>query len=263
MADHIWGWREFFDVVSSFLETARRQYGTANERYSQYVVERLGMCITSVAHVRDTVRNTTERANMHDPQLPALLDYQTSLEGLLTCLRQLSVQWEQYLDHLELEESVTAYTVPIDRSHERIGRPRLGIGRDQLEYFVSLSFNWTQVAAILGVSRMTVYRRRREFGMLDEPATNISDGELRVFVEDVRRNEPESGEVIVMGELRSHGYRVTRHRVRHAIQLSDPLNTPLRWGAGIVTRRPYSVPGPNSLWHIGKLDCSSMHGETQ
>jgi len=86
-----------------------------------------------------------------------------------------------------------------------IGRPRLGIGRDQLEYFVSLSFNWTWIAAILGVSRMTVYRRRQEFGMLDEPRTNVSDGELLVLVEDIRKNKPECGEVIVIGELRSHG----------------------------------------------------------
>ena len=75
---------------------------------------------------------------------------------------------------------------------------------------------------------MTVYLRRREFGMLDEPRTNIS-GELLVFVEDVRSSEPESGEVIVMGELWSHSYTVTRHRVRHAIQLSDPLNTVGSW----------------------------------
>ena len=71
-----------------------------------------------------------------------------------------------------------------------------------------------------------------------------------------------------MGQLRSHAWdrncpitmTSPRQRVRHAIQLSDPLNTPLRWGAGIVTRRPYSVPGPNSLWHIGKqLYYYSMH----
>ena len=211
------------------------------------------------AHIRDTIRNTTERMSTRDPQLS---DYQSSLEELLTCLRQLSAQWERYLDHLELEGSVTAYAVPVDRSHRRLGRPQLEISRDQLECIVSLSFNWTQIAAILGVSRMTVYRRRWEFEMLDEPRTNISDGELLVFVEDVRRSEPESGKVIVMGELWSHGYRVTRHRVRHAIQLSDPLNTPLRWGAGIVTRRPYSVPGPNSLWHIGTLACNTSYYDT-
>ena len=132
------------------------------------------------------------------------------------------------MDHLELEGSVTAYAVPVD-THRRRGCPQLEISRDQLEYLVSLSFNWTQIAAILGVSRMMVYWRRREFGMLDEPRTNISDGELLVFVEDIRRSEPESGEVIVMGELRSHGYRVTRHQVRHAIQLSDPLTTVGSW----------------------------------
>ena len=39
MADHIWGWREFFDMVSSLLAAASWQYGTANQRYSEYVVE--------------------------------------------------------------------------------------------------------------------------------------------------------------------------------------------------------------------------------
>ena len=45
---------------------------------------------------------------------------------------------------------------------------------------------------------MTVYRKRQEFGTLDESRSNISDGELLVFFEDFRRNEPESEEVIVM-----------------------------------------------------------------
>ena len=249
MADHIWGWSEFFDNVSSLFAGANRQYGTANYRYSQYVIERLGMCIMSVAHIRDTIRDSIDGMSSSDEDLTV---YLFQLEELLTCLRQLSALWENYLDQLELQISVAGYAVRVDRLHRGLGRPRLDIGRDQLEHLLSLSFNCTQIASILGVSRMTVYRRRQEFGMLDEPRTNISDGELLVFVEDVRRNEPESGEVIVMGELRSHGYRVTRHRVRRAIQLSDPLNTPLQWGAGVVTRRPYSVPGPNSLWHIGE-----------
>ena len=55
---------------------------------------------------------------------------------------------------------------------------------------------------------MTVYLRRQEFGMLNEPRTNIYDVKLLAFVEDVRRNEPESGELIVVGELRSHRYRL-------------------------------------------------------
>ena len=38
------------------------------------------------AHIRDTIRNTTERMSTRDPQLS---DYQSSLEELLTCLHQL------------------------------------------------------------------------------------------------------------------------------------------------------------------------------
>ena len=135
MAGHIWGWREFFDTVSSLLTAASRQYGTANQRYSEYVAERLGMCIRSVAHIRDTIRNAPEGMSMNDPQFA---DYKSSLEELLTCLHQLLAKWERYLEQLELEVSATAYTVPVDRSRRRLGRPRLVIGRDQLEYFISL-----------------------------------------------------------------------------------------------------------------------------
>ena len=39
-----------------------------------------------------------------------------------------------------------------------IGRPRFAISRDQLLYLASLSFKWTEIAALLGVSRMIIYR---------------------------------------------------------------------------------------------------------
>ena len=41
--------------------------------------------------------------------------------------------------------------------------------------------------------------------------------------------------------------------MRDAMRVTDPINTALRWRE-ITPRRPYSVPGPNSLWHIGKLN---------
>ena len=49
------------------------------------------------------------------------------------------------------------------------------------------------------------------------------------------------------------GYKVTRERLRQTIRSIDPLHTALRWRGGLTARRPYCVPGPNSLWHIGKL----------
>ena len=39
----------------------------------------------------------------------------------------------------------------------------------------------------------------------------------------------------------------TRNRVRSAI---DPINTALRGLGSTTARRPYSVTGSNSLWHV-------------
>ena len=56
---------------------------------------------------------------------------------------------------------------------------------------------------------------------------------------------------MVWGRLRSMGFSVTREKVRQAIRHTDPLYTALRWRGDVIKRQPYSVPGPNSLWHVG------------
>ena len=43
--------------------------------------------------------------------------------------------------------------------------------------------------------------------------------------------------------------RVQRRRVRESLTRVDPVNAALRWGI-VVSRRKYSVPWPNSLWHL-------------
>ena len=67
---------------------------------------------------------------------------------------------------------------------------------------------------------MTIYRRREEFGMLDEQTTELSDSELIALIEELRQELPYIGQVMVMGILRSRGYRVSRERVRECIRLT-------------------------------------------
>ena len=50
-----------------------------------------------------------------------------------------------------------------------------------------------------------------------------------------------------MGHLRSKGIQVQRSRLRQAIQSVDPSGVQRR---KTITRRVYSVPCPNYLWHI-------------
>ncbi len=104
---------------------------------------------------------------------------------------------------------------------------------------------------------MTVYRRRRDFGILDfdEPGRNVSNNKLHRFLQQVRQEMPHMGEALVSGRLHAMGYRILRQRVRDAIHATDPLNTALRWRGILTTRRPYSVAGPNSLCHVGVSGC--------
>ncbi len=100
---------------------------------------------------------------------------------------------------------------------------------------------------------MTVYRRRIEFGLLQDPTQMVTDQELMHVLTAMRVDHPDYGETMAMGHARSQGYRVSRRRLRRAIHITDPINVALRWRGGLTTRRPYSIPGPNSLWHIGML----------
>ena len=104
---------------------------------------------------------------------------------------------------------------------------------------------------------MTVYRRRIQYGMFFEPSQSVSDSQLMDIVHHLREEVPDLGQAILAGRLRSMGLHVTRDRLRNAIRRSDPLNTALRWH-NLTSRRPYSVPGPNSLWHIGLLYLTIM-----
>ena len=90
-----------------------------------------------------------------------------------------------------------------------------------------------------------------EFGLIDDPTTHISDIDLQSLIQQIRGESPNCGISMMYGGIRSRGIKVTRERVREAIKSVDPLGGALRWPAKIK-RRPYSVGGPNSLWHIGK-----------
>ena len=82
---------------------------------------------------------------------------------------------------------------------------------------------------MLGVSGMTIYRRRVVYGLIREPINVPTDAQLCMVLRDMKLGHPELGEVLVMGRLRAMGYKVTRERLRQTIRSIDPLYTALRW----------------------------------
>lgn len=97
--------------------------------------------------------------------------------------------------------------------------------------------------------------------MMTDPDTEVNDQELTSVIKSIQENTPFSGVSMICGSLRARGIGVTRERVRTTLRNIDPLSSALRWPAGATKRRPYSVAGPNSLWHIGMyITCTyAMH----
>ena len=52
----LWGWERFFTELSTFLHTAERQRETANEAYSEYVLQRLQTSLLSLSALMDHLR---------------------------------------------------------------------------------------------------------------------------------------------------------------------------------------------------------------
>lgn len=243
----LWGWEVFFKEIASFLRESGRQFGSCSENYANYAIERLEVCNITVSRLKEHLENgiTCVQSEYNE-----VTRYKNNMEALVVHLRSLSEEWDRYIASMEHISESLRYTVAKTESSGR-GRPRFIIDKEQLEYLCSLSFSWTDMALLLGVSRMTLYRRREEFGMLDEPSRVLNDSELKTKVSEIKNTLPGVGEKLILGRLKSMGYKVTRARVRDALRSVDPINTALRWQGTMTTRRPYSVPGPNSLWHIG------------
>ena len=137
------------------------------------------------------------------------------------------------------------YQAPTEKSD---GAARFVISRGQLERLRSINFSWSHIARILGVSRSTIHRRRKELNIEDN-YTVITDLELDDVLVKYKDQHPYNGEREIEGYLRGAGIKIQRFRIRDSIHRVDPINTSLRWHQPIK-RRPYSVRGPNSLWHI-------------
>ena len=247
-----WGWTNYFSTLSAFLLGLQRNNGIANLRYTEHALERLEVSLSSVHSLIDRFNNAISDNQFVGEELQCIMQYKAELEQLVSYMQLIAREWQSYADTFYSgQRNSGAYRVSVASSGGP-GRPKFQIEREQLEYLRSLSFPWCEIASLLGISRMTLYRHRRSFGLVDEPRQTLSDDQLRHAISRLREQLPVIGESIAIGHLRSLGFYVTKERIRQSLRATDPINTTVHWRANLSLRQPYSVPGPNCLWHIGK-----------
>ena len=213
---------------------------------AENLVIRLQVAVESV----DRLMNTLIGAG-REPQVLQHLD------SLDTQLRSLLYRWEV----LTIRASSCTRVNPArilpevnnDSTLQRVGRPSYDISIPQLEFFRNrMRFTWNQISSMLLVSRTTLWRRVRDVESFSHYYTDITDNHLDECIRRLRQTFPNSGISMMLGHLRSRNIYIQRHRIRASLVRIDPVGSSMRW-LNSVARRVYSVPGPNSLWHIDGL----------
>ena len=146
-------WTSHFEEMGRFLEELERQYGSCNHRYTEYALSRLELCIQTSLTLQGTIAT---RIQSMTEEVQEICD---ALNELVDSLRRILSKWREYQDILDSGVNLTdtAYHVPVVLSG-RPGRPSFDVSREQLEYLSSLQFTWSEIAALIGISRSTVYR---------------------------------------------------------------------------------------------------------
>ncbi|XP_033122217.1 uncharacterized protein LOC117121206 [Anneissia japonica] len=129
------------------------------------------------------------------------------------------------------------------------GRPEIEFDIERAKEMLKLQFTIADIARVFGVSRTTVYRHLNRNGHEPSKYTDITNQELEMVVDEIKKSHPNAGEAYLMGHLRSRGIRIQRARLRKALQAVDPTGVQRR-RLRTITRQIYSVPCPNYLWHI-------------
>ena len=147
------GWSVFFTEVTALLDEAQKNYGIANHNYTDCALERMEMALSTCSEIHHRLLVASPDAEMQD--------YCSTLDDLITQIRFIYRKWCEYENVLDSRtghlSSSMAYQTG-SRVSTTGGRPRFDISKEQLEYLSSLEFKWIEIAALLGVSRMTIYR---------------------------------------------------------------------------------------------------------
>ena len=149
-------WISFFQEVNGLLETSERRFGIATSVRTDQLIERFELAVQSCTIIAANLHNHSTALSPEERSV--ISGYKTEVEQLNRHLRSLLDQWKEYrmlLDSTSL--GGFSYQTPVAYSG-RQGRPRFDVDKEQIEYLTSLSFNWSEIASLLGISRMTLYR---------------------------------------------------------------------------------------------------------
>lgn len=156
------------------------------------------------------------------------------------------------MDTIAATRGISANSCQPTTESGKVGRPAFIIPVEHIEFLISCGFKLQQMADLFGVSKRTMSRRLSESGLsLANKFSTVDDNDLDKKVEEILHNFPNIGYRSIRGHLQSEGFCIQEDRVRESMRRVDLEGVIYRrMTLHPVHRRKYSVPAPNSLWHI-------------
>ena len=151
-------WAQLFSIVAAFLRDCERNEDTIDVNFVEYVCERLARTISSIGIVNIAVTDAS------DPELKTQV---SNLVNELTA--NVLPMWREKLYALERDCSSIRVQPSVRQDPSSYGRPPFQVDSEQILFLRELNFTWQSIANLLGVSRMTLYRKRKDAGILDSP----------------------------------------------------------------------------------------------
>ena len=99
----------FFQQVESFIIDLQRQHGVANERYTEYAMEKLALVHSSVQEIHDVIEEALNRS----PSDETFCHIAEMLRQLKEVIVSLQYIWQEYQSSIE-ERSATQYSVAVE-----------------------------------------------------------------------------------------------------------------------------------------------------
>ena len=156
--------------------------------------------------------------------------------------------------HSHIEEIITGLYLEIDfvptpQLNSTVGRPKLKICKEQLQFLLCTNFTQNDIAAFFKCSSKTISRRIQEYNLTAYQHMLIPDDELDQVTLAYVKQFPNCGQKSFAAFLLAQGMHVPRQKVRDSLLRVDPDGVMGRFKSAIK-RRSYHVPGPNSVWHV-------------
>ena len=229
----------FFENIPGLILEAQRQIFSDNINIIEVMQRRIESSLQVLAILHDRCQRSSYNRGLEENIGILML----KLQDLLNDYEQ---QWTENDHSLH-------FSCPVQNEGRR-GRPRYVVPERSLSGLFEIHGKWEQVANDMGISYITLLRRRHEYGLPISGTqghrttyTDILGNDLCSIVSEVLGILPNAGETFVIGALRQRGIHVQTSRVRDAIYQVDPLTRAMRRSVAII-RRAYNVPCPNALW---------------